>query len=60
MLIVRFCLVALLLATLVLGAAYLFTRNRAYLLTIKKMYRYAVYFFGLALVVYAISRVIRL
>jgi hypothetical protein len=60
MLIVRFCLVALLLATLVLGAAYLFTRNRAYLLTIKKMYRYAAYFFGLALVVYAISRVIRL
>jgi hypothetical protein len=60
MLIVRFCLVALLLATLVLGAAYLFTRNRAYLHSIKKMYRYAVYFFGLALVVYAISRVIRL
>jgi threonine/homoserine/homoserine lactone efflux protein len=59
MIIVRFCLVVLLLATLVLGAAFLLTRNRAYWLTIKKMYRYAAYFFGLALVVYAISRVIR-
>ena len=60
MIIVRFCLIALLLATLVLCAAFLLTRNPAYWLTIKKMYRYAAYFFGLALVVYAISRVIRL
>jgi hypothetical protein len=59
MLIIRLTIILVFIATLVLLAAYIITRNKNYLDYLKQLLKYTAWCFSVLFVVYLISRVIR-
>jgi hypothetical protein len=58
--IVRITVALLLIATFVLVAAYIVSRNKNYLVAIKRLYKYAAWFAIVIILLTLISRVIKL
>lgn len=57
--IIRLTIILVIIATFVLLAAFVVTRNNKYLSYLKQMFKYAGWCFGAIFVLYLISRVIR-
>ncbi|QVL45051.1 MAG: hypothetical protein KFB94_07085 [Methylophilaceae bacterium] len=60
MFIVRIIVALLLIATFVLVAGYFFSRNKNYLIAIKRLYQYVAWFGVIVILLSVISRVIKL
>lgn len=60
MLVVRLILVLTILATVVLGAAYLLTKDRRYIRLLKQLIKFILGFFAVLILLYFITRVLHL